>query len=290
MDFYKIYNPITAMPFRKSTEYVELAPCEALLPYVRCFWGSIVPYQSGGSADLGSENLVTPDTCMDVIFDINHTKESIVSCFCGIDDRSFASEGERERGVVSKFGIRFYAWSAALFSEDALRDVRNARLEAGAHFGGLKKYLEPRLYETDDIFGRAALAEKYLLEHMDAERGNAVLPQAVGFILKRRGVLRIEELSDEMCKSARSLERVFGEYIGMPPKRLSELVRYQYLWNEIIYSPDTDIQDLVYRYGYTDQAHLLRDFKRFHTMTPTEARRYACRNVGFLQDGEGCPC
>lgn len=272
------------MPFTKSREYMEIAPCEALRPYVRCFWGSVMPYRSEDCKDSGSESLVTPDTCMDVIFDINHTNGSADSCFCGIDDRSFtANGGGTVRGTVSTFGIRFYAWTAVLFSEDSMRDVRNARVDAGAHFWGLKKYLEPRLYESTDIFSRIALAEKYLLEHMNSVRENALLSQAMGCILTRRGVLKMKELSDETCANERRLERIFGEYIGISPKKNSELIRYQYLWNELLYAPNPDIQDLVYRFGYTDQAHLLRDFKRFHTMTPTEARKLAYRNVGFLQ-------
>lgn len=276
MEFYRIYNPITAMPFRKSREYTEIAPCGALRPYVRCFWGSELPYRSEACKASVSESLVTPDTCMDVIFDINHTNGSADSCFCGIDDRSFTANGRSGTGgVVSTFGIRFYAWSAALFAEDSMRGTRNARIDAGAHFGGLKKYLEPRFYESTDILSRIKLAEKYLLEHLGAMRENSLLSHAIGFILAHEGALSIKELAGETCISERRLERIFGEYIGVSPKKLARLVRYQYLWNSIVYAGNYDIHDLVYRFGYTDQAHLLRDFKRFHTMTPSEAVRHA---------------
>lgn len=30
---------------------------------------------------------------------------------------------------------------------------------------------------------------------------------------------------------SRQLERLFHEYIGMTPKKLGKLVRYQFLWN-----------------------------------------------------------
>lgn len=100
MKFYRIYNPITAMPFRKSREYTEIAPCGALRPYVRCFWGSELPYRSEACKASVSESLVTPDTCMDVIFDINHTNGSADSCFCGIDDRSFTANGRNSTGAL----------------------------------------------------------------------------------------------------------------------------------------------------------------------------------------------
>ncbi len=35
---YKSYNPITATPFQCTEEYMEFVPCDALKPYIRCFW------------------------------------------------------------------------------------------------------------------------------------------------------------------------------------------------------------------------------------------------------------
>ena len=34
----KMYRPITAQPFDRSDGYREISPCEALKPYIRCFW------------------------------------------------------------------------------------------------------------------------------------------------------------------------------------------------------------------------------------------------------------
>ncbi len=281
MDFYKIYNPITADPFRKSGEYAEFAPCAALRPYIRCFWGSVTPYRNDGLPTGGSFGIVTPDTCMDVIFDINHTDGNSSALFCGIDDRSFTFENQPGAGgTLSTFGIRFYAWSAVLFAEESMSGARNARVDAEAYFCGLKKYLEPRLYEITHISDRIALAEKYFMGRLGFARENAVLEQAMGCILRHRGSIRIKELSYDTGVCERRLQRIFDEYIGISPKKTAELVRYQYLWNELVYGRDPEIQDLVYRFGYTDQSHLLRDFKRFHAMTPAQARRRAFDGIG----------
>ena len=40
MNLHKIYHPITATPFQCTQDYMEFAPCDALKPYIRCFWGS----------------------------------------------------------------------------------------------------------------------------------------------------------------------------------------------------------------------------------------------------------
>ena len=92
MELYQIYTPITAAPFAHHERHTEISPCSALKPYVRCFWGSEWPYKAGEN-EVIPRNLVTPDTCMDIIFTVNETKNRIDSSFSGIDDRAFQAGG-----------------------------------------------------------------------------------------------------------------------------------------------------------------------------------------------------
>ena len=39
----------------------------------------------------------------------------------------------------------------------------------------------------------------------------------------------------------------------------------------------------VHKYGYTDQSHLLREFKRYHSMDIHEARTIALKYVENIQ-------
>ena len=121
---YRLYRPITATPFQANASYREYAPCEALKPYIRCFWGTAEPV----TAARGGQGLVIPDTCMDILFDLNYTKNTCSDCFCGINDRAFCSLTAASGDTVATFAIRFYPWTAALFAEDAsfIRATRNS--------------------------------------------------------------------------------------------------------------------------------------------------------------------
>lgn len=284
MNLHKIYTPITATPFLRSESYIEVPPCEALQPYIRCFWGSHRPYKQK-KTDRPEWHLVVPDTCMDLIFTANYTENRIDSGFCGIDDRTFQEELVQPRiEKTSTFAIRFYAWSAVLFADDSLCDVKNARVDAGCHFYGLKKELENRIFDAETLEERIAITERYLLGHIRKDRENRLFMETATQILKDRGGRNMAHLAGELHVSTRQMERVFQENMGISPKKFSSLVRYQYLWQDILFLSRFDVQDAVHRYGYTDQAHLLRDFKRFHGMTPREAKQYALRDVAFLQE------
>lgn len=284
MNLYEIYHPITATPFAHSDSYMEVEPCDELKPYVKCFWGSSQPYQQP-KTDIPTQGIVTPDTCMDIIFTVDFTGNQIDGLFCGIDDRTFWTHDKNEKDrMISMFAIRFYAWSVILFSEESMHEVKNKFFDPGYHFSKLKKELEPLLFDVVSMEERIRMTERYLLGHIHLERTNNIVMDAVAEILQRKGNLEVGQLSKEIHISSRQLERLFKENIGISPKQLSSLIRYQYLWREVLCHPQFQIQDAVYRYGYTDQAHLLRDFKRFHTMNPVEAKKYALEHVAFLQE------
>lgn len=275
MNLNQLYHPITAAPFRCDESYMEFEPCRELKPYIRCFWGSRTPYRKT-KAEVPARSIVVPDTCMDIIFSTDFTNNRISGRFCGIDDRSFDSSViDQEKQEVSTFAVRFYVWSAYLFAEESMADTKNGFFPVGHHFSGLKKAIEPLLFEVVGMEERIRLMQRYLLEHLHRERLNPVFMEAIEGMLRKKGNVEIGRLAKEVHISSRHLERIFKENAGISPKQLASLVRYQYLWNDILFRPQMPVSDAVVRYGYADQPHLLHDFKRFHTMSPARARQYA---------------
>lgn len=115
-------------------------------------------------------------------------------------------------------------------------------------------------------------------------RENAVVNDTIQNVLIYKGSLDVSTLAKESFVSTRQLERLFHEYVGITPKKLSNLIRYQFLWRDILYEPDFDVLSAVHKFGYTDQSHLLREFKRYYSMDIHRARRVAFKDVGNIQD------
>lgn len=259
---------------------MEFAPCEALKPYIRCFWDS---RRAATRAENGAEemDIVIPDTCMDIIFHVDFTHNHISSSFFGIDDRTFAVPYDGEKNIFFVFAVRFYPWGAALFAEESLRETKNAFFDADCHFSTVKREMEQYLFDVSDICQLIPVAEKILLNRLNERHQNQTVFQAVARILEKRGNLSAAALGQEIFVSSRQLQRLFLEYIGVAPKSLASMVRYQYIWNELLQDKNFNKADAALRYGCTDQAHLCHDFKKYHSMNMEEARQYAVR--GFTK-------
>lgn len=282
IELHKLYRPHTAHPFERTASYCEVAPCDALAPYIRCFWGTLHPVLE---RDRPGDTVVTPDTCADVIFTVDHTTGAVSCAFCGISDTPGAAHSFADaQHLRSQFGIRFYAWTAIAFAEDTLAGSKNENFDARRHFSALCKALEQRLPEVQTLPARIRLAEDFLLRHLRPERCSPTVLNAVYEMLHRHGNLQTAALSRSLHISTRQLERRFSEETGLSPKQLSTLVRYQFLWDGVLNRRFSSLADAAYRLGYADQAHLAHEFKRFHAMTLRDAVLYAEKDVAFLQD------
>ncbi len=219
--------------------------------------------------------LVIPDTCMDLIFSFDPVRNEEADLFSGINDRMFELHPENLPATRIDFGIRLYFWAVPLFTKMSLCQALNADVPVETHFGKLGKELREAVQRAETLAGRAQLAQKILLKHLYADRQNNAVMNAAYRILSEKGALDIPEAAQYASVSQRQLERLFLSQTGVSPKKLAGLVRYQSLWNDVIWKPGFPIQTAIEVYGYSDQSHLLNDFRKYHGMTPGQARRMA---------------
>ncbi len=260
----RIYLPLSSYGLRFDAEYTEIPPCPALAPYVRCFWGSLRARRmcSGGSR-------VIPDSCMDLIFEVNYTNNRISGRFCALDDAAYVTPERSSEDLVASFGIRFYAWTAACFAEADFRDALGRVFDPEAHFSALFRALAPQLFEPDDLPARAASAEKELMRRLRPERLSSELMNVIFAMISGCGREKMGEIAARAGMSGRKMERKLLELTGAGPKLLAQLIRHQLIYREVLEGRYRAL-DAVEKYGYADQSHLLRDFRRFQGVLPGE--------------------
>lgn len=268
--FARIFQPITFKPKGTKTN-AELLPCEALRPYIRCFWGAPGLGRPIAQPTAPTDpSLVIPDTCMDIVCRIDYGTNKVHSYFSGINDAPFYDADSQKTGSI--FGIRFYLWSVYLFADQSMEKALNALVDVEEYFNDFKKKLGDLLIEKTTLRERVAEVEKYLIHRLKLPRHlDHNVMNAIAAILKSKGLITVSDLCQSAGASQRHLERQFLHYFGTTPKKTVDLVRFQNVWQQMVYSRTIDLQDMVYRYGYYDQAHFNKDFKKYYGSTPLVA-------------------
>ncbi len=182
--------------------------------------------------------------------------------------------GGVSRGLTRAMGAELYPWGAVQLlglssGVQALRyPVREASLVRLAR-------TVRALLQEGSVCAAVEVLQGWLVERAAKcarERGPAV--HAAIALYHEPGRARVNELAEELGLSTRSLERQFRAEIGVAPKALARLIRFEEAHNRLWMTPGQSLTDLAYDLGYADQAHFARDFRSFASMSPTEFLQY----------------
>ncbi|WP_437734091.1 helix-turn-helix domain-containing protein [Sorangium sp. So ce1335] len=133
--------------------------------------------------------------------------------------------------------------------------------------------LAERLEELPTWDARFDLIERALGERVDEARiDTGVVSWAFRRIEERGGAVDMRALARELGYSQKHVIDLFREHVGVPPKLLARLVRFDRLVKHLKAGATGTWAELAQRFGYYDQAHLARDVKQFTGTTPTRAR------------------
>jgi AraC-like DNA-binding protein len=96
----------------------------------------------------------------------------------------------------------------------------------------------------------------------------AFLQRAVDAIEGAHGAVRVEALARSLGVSPGTLRRRF-RVLGAPVKRFAEVVRFRHAHAYLRTTPGATWTDVVHRFGYADQSHFVRAYRRLSGTAPT---------------------
>ncbi|MGW1186120.1 helix-turn-helix domain-containing protein [Streptomyces drozdowiczii] len=148
-------------------------------------------------------------------------------------------------------------------------ELDGAVVPLDALWGREASRIRERLGEAPSWQARFALTDELLTRRYAA--GAPVDPEvsrAWQRIIAGHGMLRIDELADDVGWSRKRLWSRFRSQLGLPPKRAARLIRFDHAAHRLVAGegPARVAADT----GYADQSHLHRDVVAFTGATPAK--------------------
>ena len=109
---------------------------------------------------------------------------------------------------------------------------------------------------------------------------------SLGRIVSSGGTAVIGDLADELGWSHRRLIARYRDTVGLPPKLVARIVRFERLTAHLTTDPVIGWAAAATACGYFDQAHLAREVRELAGITPTELR---ATTVNSVQDEAALP-
>ena len=144
--------------------------------------------------------------------------------------------------------------------------------------------LAERLEGLPSWDARFDLVEQILGERIAAE---SLQIKVVSWAFRRiegcGGAIDVGALAREMGYSPKHVIDLFREHVGVAPKLLARIVRFDRLIQHLKADASRPWAEVAIEAGYYDQAHLARDVKQFGGTTPTSVRAALIDLAGLLE-------
>ena len=223
-----------------------------LLNYIDAYW--IIQNQSDITIDIP----IVPDGCMDIIY---QNDELILV-------------GAMDEGIVVSakpndysFGIRFKPAVFAYLIDKKCSSFTNRILPLKDVSQELFDLLN--FNEKDENTKVESLNRLFETLFKDIKL-NENISHVISQIIKNKGDIQINDMLKSIKISQRQLERLFLNYVGYSPKKFSNIIRFFYTYKDLLKSGTDNLIEKAYDYGYCDQAHFNKEFKKFSNFSPTD--------------------
>src|SRR5215475_6897764 len=256
------------MPVKK---YQEFIPHFTLQDSVKRFWILEKEY----TAQDGIEE-VTPDACVELILNFGNPYSVIGGsakrglpnvCLVGLLSKPLRLKAD---GLVKIVAVRFFAWGALAFLKNAAGRTDVTQVDLDPTWQHVVQ--RARVLVQGDNYQKAVEEiEDFLIGlRLNILFDPKQVRTAAKLLYHTRGQFRVAELADYCHLSVRQLQRQFDQTTGVSPKALARAIRFESIRERLMFDPNANLTDLAYEFGYTDQAHFIKDFKALTGKTPGE--------------------
>jgi AraC-like DNA-binding protein len=191
--------------------------------------------------------------------------------FSGLHERAIVIESLHGTHLVS---ARLHPLGALRVFGPGVAGSVNMVTDLELLLGPPARELREQLLGTESTEERFAHLERFLVARLSLGAApSTVVSDAARLIEEAHGNLRIASLPAELGGSRKQLWLRFARELGMSPKVYAQVHRFVWTLARLRESTSVDWSRLAVTAGYSDQSHLVRDFRRVASASPTEFLR-----------------
>lgn len=182
-----------------------------------------------------------------------------------------------EKGI-DLLGVKFHPLALARLTGIDMHNIANQIIPAEDIWGYEIEWLGDEMQSVGSIENAILVLERFLIKkYLQCQTNSriAIVENAIALMDTHPGALSIKELQYQTNTSRKTFERAFIQYLGITPKLYSDIMRYNYAKAMIDSTPEINIGEVSYRFGYYDNSHFAGEFKRFSNYTPGEYAKIA---------------
>lgn len=200
---------------------------------------------------------------------VNHKQESsdLSQIFTiGLQEGHFGIKFQRQTCI---FGVVFYPESFSKLFYFPLHEIANGGRRLDDDLSNAYLNVHYQLRECLNDIERVRLLNSFFLNQLgQIDFSFTQFDQLIKTNRLQANPMEISDMINLSNLSERTIQRKMKQLLGVGPKSFSQVMRIKHVLAYIHANPTKDWQDVLYLFGYYDQAHFIKDFKRYTGRTP----------------------
>jgi AraC-like DNA-binding protein len=180
--------------------------------------------------------------------------------------------------AMQVIGIRLRPGVAFLLTGICTEQWVGHRASLGEPLGSCVNDLAVRISRSPCIDAQFDLLESFLVARLFGKEVDGRIRLALHLIQQSQGAMRVSEIARRCGLSCRQLERLLRVWVGISPKPLARIARFQAALVSAGKQPASQWTYVAAEQNYVDQAHLIHEFSGFTGASPTRFSPLASAN------------
>lgn len=252
-------------------EFFAFPPRPELAPFVEMIWGV------RGEAHFTTES-VLPSGAIELMVNFGPVQKVVGHGDRELEDlyRRAWLAGMQDRRLVhcadmgaDHIAVRFRPGGAHAFFDIRMDEVTNQVVELELLIGSEATSLRDRLGALPSDRARAVELEAWLLAQRRVHPSFSTVHRGVEMLCGDHYRTSVAEVCDRLGLSNKHLIEQFRRVVGLTPKVIGRVERFQGVIAHCRGRDAVDWQEVTHRFGYADQSHLIREFRRLGGVTPS---------------------
>ena len=246
--------------------YREYQPVTRLGNLIQCYWFL---------ADHVGErqhSRILPDACVEVILRVQGTTRRRGDQGFVNQERAIAVGQLSEHLVLESsgpqeiIGIRFVPHGLSAFTRMPICEITDSELALDNLWTA---FPFDQIWEAKSDWDRRVILDRFFCAQLLADDFEQL---RLGQQLMGTSLLTVDQVAKQINLSCRQMQRKFKQQIGLSPYQYRRICRLRVLASRLKLKAMPHLTELAYQLGFSDQAHMNRDFKSYSGLSPLNFR------------------